>query len=69
MQPLKVKVIDFGISFDDPEEMIGETLQTLCYRSPEILYEDPFSGNIDVWSLGCIAAELSMGTPLFPAKD
>ncbi|CAB1443233.1 unnamed protein product [Pleuronectes platessa] len=68
-QPLKVKVIDFGISCDDPEEMIGETLQTLWYRSPEILCEDRFSGNIDVWSLGCIAAELSMGTPLFPAKD
>ncbi|XP_053270367.1 homeodomain-interacting protein kinase 1-like [Pleuronectes platessa] len=68
-QPLKVKVIDFGISLDDPEEMTGETLQTLWYRSPEILSKDPFSGSIDVWSLGCIAAEMSMGTPLFPAND
>ncbi|XP_062248430.1 homeodomain-interacting protein kinase 1-like [Platichthys flesus] len=68
-QPLKVKVIDFGLSFDDPEEMLGQTLQTLWYRAPEILSLDSFSGKIDVWSLGCIAAELSMGTPLFRAKD
>ncbi|XP_062235989.1 homeodomain-interacting protein kinase 3-like [Platichthys flesus] len=68
-QPLKVKVIDFGLSLDDPEEMTGETFQTLWYRSPEILSKDPFSGNIDVWSLGCIAVEMSMGTPLFPAND
>ncbi|XP_053280231.1 homeodomain-interacting protein kinase 1-like [Pleuronectes platessa] len=31
-QPLKVKVIDFGISFDDPEEMLGQNVQTLWYR-------------------------------------
>ena len=31
-QPLKVKVIDFGLSFGDPEEMLGQTLQTLWYR-------------------------------------
>ncbi|XP_053269044.1 homeodomain-interacting protein kinase 2-like [Pleuronectes platessa] len=68
-QPLKVKVIDFGLSLDDPEEMTGEIFQTLWYRSPEILSKDPFSGNIDVWSLGCIAAEMSMGVPLFPAND
>ncbi|CAB1434970.1 unnamed protein product [Pleuronectes platessa] len=68
-QPLKVKVIDFGVAFNDPEKMTGVTVQTLWYRSPEILYEEPFSGAIDVWSLGCIAAELSMGTPLFRAND
>ncbi|XP_053280229.1 homeodomain-interacting protein kinase 1-like [Pleuronectes platessa] len=68
-QPLKVKVIDFGISFDDPEEMLGQNVQTLWYRAPEILYQDHFSGKIDVWSLGCIAAELSMGKPLFRSKD
>ncbi|CAB1419468.1 unnamed protein product [Pleuronectes platessa] len=66
-QPLKL--IDFGVAFDDPEKMTGVTIQTLWYRSPEILYDEPFSGAIDVWSLGCIAAELSMGTPLFRAND
>ena len=41
----------------------------LILRSPEILYEDPFSRKIDVWSHGCIATELSIGTPLFRAND
>ena len=31
-QPLKVKVIDFGLALDDPEEQISEPLQTFCYR-------------------------------------
>ncbi|CAB1444722.1 unnamed protein product [Pleuronectes platessa] len=68
-QPLKVKVIDFGLAFDYPEQRRGLTLQTLWYRSPEILAGYPFSGAIDIWSLGCIAAQLFMGTPLFPAYN
>ncbi|XP_034432977.1 homeodomain-interacting protein kinase 1-like [Hippoglossus hippoglossus] len=31
-KPLKVKVIDFGLAFDDPEEQIGDLLQPLWYR-------------------------------------
>ena len=31
-QPLKVKLIDFGLAFEDPEELIGEPLQPLGYR-------------------------------------
>ncbi|XP_062250874.1 homeodomain-interacting protein kinase 1-like [Platichthys flesus] len=68
-QPLKVKVIDFGLAFDYPEQQGGLTLQTLWYRSPEILAGYPFNGAIDIWSLGCIAAQLFMGTPLFPAYN
>ncbi|CAB1423918.1 unnamed protein product [Pleuronectes platessa] len=68
-QPLKVKVIDFGLACDNPEEQIGHVLQSLWYRAPEILQKAPFNEAIDVWSLGCIAAELSMGRPLFPASD
>ncbi|XP_069366163.1 uncharacterized protein [Paralichthys olivaceus] len=68
-QPLKVKVIDFGLACNDPEDMVGEIIQCLWYRAPEILYETPFSGAIDIWSLGCLAAELFMGVPLFPASN
>lgn len=31
-QPLKVKVIDFGLALDDPEESMGGDFQTLWYR-------------------------------------
>ncbi|XP_019940289.1 homeodomain-interacting protein kinase 2-like [Paralichthys olivaceus] len=66
-QPLKVKIIDFGLACNNPEEYIGQIFQTLRYRSPEILQRAPFNEAIDIWSLGCIVAELSMGRPLFPA--
>ncbi|XP_069378157.1 uncharacterized protein [Paralichthys olivaceus] len=66
-QPLKVKVIDFGLACNDPENMMGEIIQCLWYMAPEILYDNPFSGAIDIWSLGCLSAELFMGVPLFPA--
>ncbi|XP_060938997.1 homeodomain-interacting protein kinase 2-like [Limanda limanda] len=68
-QPLKVKLIDFGLACTNPGEQTGHTLQTLWYRSPEILQCVPFNEAIDVWSLGCIASELFIGKPLFPAKD
>ena len=31
-QPLKVKVIDFGLAFNNPEEHVGDILQSLWYR-------------------------------------
>ncbi|XP_042246975.1 homeodomain-interacting protein kinase 2-like isoform X1 [Thunnus maccoyii] len=68
-QPLRVKVIDFGLAFPVSEAMPGSTLQAQWYRSPEILLGAPFNEAIDIWSLGCIAAEMFMGNVLFPGKD
>ncbi|XP_069378644.1 homeodomain-interacting protein kinase 3-like [Paralichthys olivaceus] len=68
-KPLKVKVIDFGLASNSPEEQIGNVLQTLYYRSPEIVQKAPFNEAIDIWSLGCIAAELFIGQILFPSLD
>ncbi|XP_038571109.1 homeodomain-interacting protein kinase 1-like [Micropterus salmoides] len=68
-QPLRVKIIDFGLAFVNPEEWTGVTLQTQWYRSPEVLLGASFNEAIDVWSLGCIAAEMLIGTALFPGND
>ncbi|XP_069378076.1 homeodomain-interacting protein kinase 1-like [Paralichthys olivaceus] len=68
-QPLKVKIIDFGLACNNPEKLIGHTIQCLCYRAPEILLRSLFDWAIDIWSLGCIVAELFMGIVLFPAHD
>ncbi|KAI3364081.1 hypothetical protein L3Q82_010909, partial [Scortum barcoo] len=68
-QPLKVKIIDFGLAMQNPMAWRGVTVQTLWYRSPEVLLGHPFSEAIDVWSLGCIGAEMLLGTPLFPANN
>ncbi|XP_047194383.1 homeodomain-interacting protein kinase 3-like [Hippoglossus stenolepis] len=69
IEPLRVKVIDFGLALNNPAECVGATIQTLSYRSPEVLLGAPFNEAIDVWSLGCIAAEMFLGTPLFSAWD
>lgn len=40
-------------------------LQTIVYRAPEVMFGVPFGYEIDMWSLGCILAELHIGKPLF----
>lgn len=44
-------------------------VQTRYYRSPETVLRLPWNEKIDIWSLGCVAAELHHGYPLFPAQD
>ncbi|KAI9999623.1 hypothetical protein NQD34_018336 [Periophthalmus magnuspinnatus] len=33
------------------------------------LFQAPVHGAIDMWSVGCIAAQMFLGAPLFPARD
>ena len=44
-------------------------IQSRFYRSPEVILGLPYSMPIDMWSFGCILAELYTGYPLFPGKD
>ena len=53
----EVKVIDFGSScyFTD---RLSVYIQSRSYRAPEVVLGLPYSPKIDIWSLGCILAEL-----------
>lgn len=43
---------------------------TLWYRSPELIVgSDKYDFSVDIWSIGCIFAELLIGRPLFPGKN
>ena len=43
---------------------------TLFYRSPELLFEaNEYATPVDIWSVGCIFAELAMGRPLFEGQN
>ena len=44
-------------------------IQSRFYRSPEVILGLPYSMPIDMWSLGCILAELFTGYPLFPGEN
>ncbi|KAJ8515266.1 hypothetical protein ONZ45_g7299 [Pleurotus djamor] len=68
-----IKVADFGLArrYGDPVGVGGMTqlVVTLWYRAPEILLgAKTYSTAIDMWSVGCIFAELLMKEPLFQAK-
>jgi len=63
-----VKVIDFGSSCHESER-IYTYIQSRFYRAPEVILGTKYGMPIDMWSLGCIVAELLSGTPLFPGAD
>ncbi|KAJ3290146.1 Dual specificity tyrosine-phosphorylation-regulated kinase [Borealophlyctis nickersoniae] len=63
-----IKVIDFGSScFED--EKVYTYVQSRFYRSPEVILGISYNVSIDMWSLGCILAELYTGYPLFPGEN
>ncbi|PWA77126.1 YAK1-like protein [Artemisia annua] len=43
--------------------------QSRYYRSPEVVLGYQYSTAIDMWSFGCIVAELFLGLPLFPGQS
>lgn len=44
-------------------------IQSRFYRSPEVILGCNYSQAIDMWSLGCILAELYTGFPIFPGEN
>ncbi|XP_006162173.1 homeodomain-interacting protein kinase 3 isoform X2 [Tupaia chinensis] len=65
-QPYRVKVIDFGSASHVSKTVCSTYLQSRYYRAPEIILGLPFCEAIDMWSLGCVIAELFLGWPLYP---
>ncbi|XP_011403420.2 PREDICTED: dual specificity tyrosine-phosphorylation-regulated kinase 4-like isoform X2 [Amphimedon queenslandica] len=63
-----IKVIDFGSSCYE-HQRVYTYIQSRFYRSPEVILGLPYSMAIDMWSLGCILAELYTGYPLFPGEN
>jgi dual specificity protein kinase YAK1 len=61
----KIKLIDFGSACF--EGYSSHTyIQSRFYRSPEVLVGLPYDSGIDLWSMGCVAAELFLGLPILP---
>jgi cyclin-dependent kinase 12/13 len=72
----QVKLADFGLtrcieSFDgrDQKSNLTNNVITMWYRPPELLLGSiKYSTTVDIWSAGCVLAELQLGRPLFPGK-
>ena len=63
-----IKVIDFGSSCYD-HQRVYTYIQSRFYRAPEVILGGKYGMSIDMWSFGCILAELLTGYPLFPGED
>ncbi|MCO5587763.1 hypothetical protein L7F22_041715 [Adiantum nelumboides] len=72
----KLKVCDFGlarVAFNDAPTAIFWTdyVATRWYRAPELCgsFFSKYTPAVDIWSIGCIFAEVLLGKPLFPGKN
>jgi dual specificity tyrosine-phosphorylation-regulated kinase 2/3/4 len=64
----EIKVIDFGSSCFETEK-VYTYIQSRFYRSPEVIFGMTYGMPIDMWSVGCILAELLTGVPIFPGEN
>ncbi|KAJ8955892.1 hypothetical protein NQ318_005440 [Aromia moschata] len=76
----RCKIADFGLarsltqgsegSLGDSDPTLTDYVATRWYRAPEILIANrKYTKGIDMWSLGCILAEMSVGKPIFPGTS
>ncbi|EKM83637.1 hypothetical protein AGABI1DRAFT_110285 [Agaricus bisporus var. burnettii JB137-S8] len=68
----ELKIGDFGLAraFGVPVNTFSNEVVTLWYRAPDVLLGSrTYSTSIDVWSCGCIFAEMISGVPLFRGRD
>ncbi|GAA5808355.1 negative regulator of the PHO system [Mucor flavus] len=67
-----LKLGDFGLAraFGIPVNTFSNEVVTLWYRAPDVLLGSRmYSTSIDIWSAGCIMAEMYTGRPLFPGTN
>lgn len=67
----ELKLADFGLAraFGIPVRSYTHEVVTLWYRAPDVLMGSrKYSTPVDIWSVGCIFAEMVNGRPLFPGN-
>uniref|UniRef100_A0A672F9I8 mitogen-activated protein kinase n=1 Tax=Salarias fasciatus TaxID=181472 RepID=A0A672F9I8_SALFA len=65
----ELKILDFGLARQADAEMTGYVV-TRWYRAPEVILNwMHYSQTVDIWSAGCIMAEMLLGKPLFKGND
>lgn len=65
----ELKILDFGLARQTDSEMTGYVV-TRWYRAPEVILSwMHYTQTVDIWSVGCIMAEMLKGRPLFKGSD
>ena len=64
-----LRIVDFGLARQSESEMTGY-VATRWYRAPEVMLNwMHYNETMDIWSVGCIMAEMLTRRPLFPGTD
>ncbi|XP_067437832.1 homeodomain-interacting protein kinase 3-like isoform X2 [Thunnus thynnus] len=69
VRPVRVKLIGFDMAIPSHKAKRSMIDHGSFYRAPEIMLGMPFSEAIDMWSLGCVMAEMVVGSTLFPGRS
>lgn len=65
-----LKLCDFGLARDENQLAKTGYVTTRYYRAPEVMLTwQHYTTAVDIWSVGCILAELVTGNILFPGND
>ena len=66
----QIKLADFGLArIYESSVSLTTTVVTLWYRSPEVLLRTSYASSVDIWSIGCIFAELFTRQALIPGRS
>ena len=66
----QIKLADFGLArIYEETQALTTIVVTLWYRAPEVLLMTSYASPVDIWSTGCIFAELYTRTPLFKGSS
>jgi len=68
----ELKLADFGLARTQayPARRYTHEVITMWYRCPEILLgQEAYTNAVDIWSVGCIMAEMSAGEPVFQGQN
>uniref|UniRef100_A0A7S1FCH7 Cyclin-dependent kinase 2 homolog n=1 Tax=Noctiluca scintillans TaxID=2966 RepID=A0A7S1FCH7_NOCSC len=66
-----LKLCDFGLAryYGEPKKPYTQRVVSLWYRAPELLMgQEVYTTCVDVWSVGCVFAEMLLGRPVFEGK-
>uniref|UniRef100_A0A3P8RZQ6 Protein kinase domain-containing protein n=1 Tax=Amphiprion percula TaxID=161767 RepID=A0A3P8RZQ6_AMPPE len=67
-QPLKVKLIDFGMAHMS-SDFNNYKIQAIGYRAPEVILGLPLNEAVDMWTLGAVLAFMYTGKHLYPTHS
>ena len=64
-----LRIVDFGLARRGGDSMTGYVV-TRWYRSPEVMFNwMKYDEAVDIWSVGCVMAEMLLGHPLIRGSD